>query len=120
MNLRDESYPAYTPRLVPLTVRHVDSIRTPDSVAATDVKPASHRVADRSLTHLASGVPKAPGSAPSAPGAFVLSGGLQRIGYVHERTPGIWLWNVTVKIPGSPRTPAPESSSRQTSPLEMK
>jgi len=46
MNLRDESYPAYTPRPLPLTVRHVDSIRTPDSVAATDVKPASHRVAD--------------------------------------------------------------------------
>ena len=54
------------------------------------------------MTHLASGVPKAPGSAPSAPGAFVLSGGLQRIGYVHERTPGIWLWNVTVNIPGAP------------------
>ena len=53
-------------------------------------------------------------------GRLVLSGGLQRIRYAHERTPGIWLWNVTVKIPGSPRTPAPESSSRQTSPLEMK
>jgi len=43
MNLRDES--SYTPPL-PRTVRHVDSIQTPDSVAATDVKPASHRVAD--------------------------------------------------------------------------
>jgi len=51
---------------------------------------------------------KGPGFSPQhPPGAFVLSGGLQRIRYAHERTPGIWLWNVTVKIPGSPRTSRP-------------
>ena len=46
---------------------------------------------------------KGPGFSPQRPpGAFVLSGGLQRIRYAHERTPGIWLWNVTVNIPCPP------------------
>jgi hypothetical protein len=28
--------------------------------------------------------------------------GIGRIRYARERTPGVWLWNVTVTIPGPP------------------
>jgi hypothetical protein len=30
-----------------------------------------------------------------------------RIRYASERTPGVWIWNVTVNIPGAPRTSRP-------------